>query len=129
MMLFPASSLKSKPKSCTPGRDKRPRARIPTGAPRLVESSSDRAARVAAETWGTLLDTVRRSASARFALLQGWSGRDQIACPWERITGCDVSCRCGGTGTVLVEFLRTHYAKLAVEIATLVRPTSVRSCQ
>ena len=124
MTLFPVSILK--PKSRQPGSDKRPRARIPTGVPRLVESSNARASRAVAETFAALLDAVRRSAAARRALLEGRPGRDRVACSWERITGCDVSCRCGGAGTVTVEFLRTHYERLAAEIATFARPTLAR---
>ena len=124
MTLFPASILKQKVRP--PCRDKRPRSRIPTGAPRLVESSSDRASRSETEAFAALLAAVRRSASARLALLAGRPGRDQVACSWERITGCDVTCRCGGAGTVTVEFLRTHYEHLAVEIATISRPALAR---
>ena len=132
MTLFPASILKQKARP--PGRDKRVRSRIPTGVPRLVESSSDREARAAIETWAALLDAVRRSSSSRLMLLERRPGRDRIACPWEQLTGCDVTCRCGGAGTVTVEFLRTHYEHLAVEIATIARPALVllvvagRSC-
>ena len=127
MTLFPASSLK--PKSRPPARDKRPRVLIPTGAPRLVESASTRASRAGTESFAALIAAVRRSSEARLMLLEGRPGRpgrDRIACPWERLTGCDVTCRCGGAGTVTVEFLRTHYEHLAVEIATFARPTSMR---
>ena len=124
MTLFSVSSLK--PKFRPPGRDKRPRARIPTGVPHLVESSNARASRAVTETFAALLAAVRRSASARLVLLEGRSGRDRVACSWERITSCDVTCRCGGAGTVTVKFLRKHYEHLAVEIATFVRPALAR---
>ena len=117
MTLFSVSSLK--PKSSRPVRDKRPRSLIPTGAPRLVESSNDRAVRATTETWEAFLEMIRRSASARLALLEGWVDRDWIACPWERITGCSVTCRCSGTKTVTVEFLRKHYECLSAEIVKL----------
>ena len=121
MTLFPSSSMK--PKSRPPVRDKRPRARIATGAPRLVESSHDRAARSEIETFAGLLAAVRRSTSARLLLLEGRPSRDRLACPWERITGCGVMCRCGGAGTVTVEFLRKHYEQLAPTLVTLVQPS------
>ncbi len=124
MTLFPTTVLKPKPK--LPTRDKRPQLCIPTGAPRLVESPTDRSARAPAEAWGALLDVVRRSSAARLALLSGRAGNDRISCPWERLAACAVSCRCGGAGTVTVEFLRGHYANLAAEIATFARPTPVR---
>ena len=124
MTLFPTSSMK--PKSRPPAGDKRPRARIATGAPRLVESSSDRAARSEIETFAGLLAAVRRSTSARLLLLEGRQNRDRIACPWERITGCGITCRCGGAGTVTVEFLRRHYEQLAPAIVALVQPSFAR---
>ena len=122
MTLFPATAPKPKSKV----RDERSRRRIPTGAPRLVESSTDRVARSAIEAWGALFAEVRRSSSARLALLKGRASGDRLACPWERITGCDVTCRCRGVGTVTVSFLRGHYEHLAVEIAIASSPASVQ---
>jgi hypothetical protein len=116
--LFPATI--TKPKS--PRRDKRPRHRIPTGAPRLVESSTDRASRASSEAWASLIEAVRRSASARLGLLEGRPDGDRITCPWEHLTGCDVSCRCRGAGTVTAKFLRDHYDRLALEIVRIASP-------
>lgn len=118
MMLFPATI--TKPKS--PRRAKGPRLRIPTGAPRLVESSTDRAARASSEAWTSLIEAVRRSASARLELLGGRPDGDRITCPWEPLTGCDVSCRCRGAGTVTAKFLRDHYDRLALEIVRIASP-------
>lgn len=121
MTLFPASSTK---RSWPSIRDKRPRTRIPTGAPRLVESSGDRAARAEITSWAALLDAVSRSASARLELLKGRESTDRVPCGWQRLTGCDVSCRCRGAGTVTVRFLRAHYERLVLEIKMLVSPRS-----
>jgi len=120
MTLFSTTALKSKPKLPSP--DGRPRHRLPTGAPRLVESSNDRAARTSAEAWESLLDAVRRSATARLELFKNRSASDRVACPWERLTGCAVACRCRAAGTVTVGFLSEHYGRLASEIAMLVTP-------
>ncbi len=92
---------------------------IPTGAPRLVESSSDRLAREDAATWDALVETVGRASSARLELLSGRDGGDRVACPWSRVVTCDNACRCRGLGVVTVDFLRDHYTHLAVEIAKL----------
>lgn len=121
MTMFPTSCPKPKPKARLIARDRAER-RVPTGAPRLVESSSDRAERASAEAWQLLLDAVRRSSTARLTLLSGRPASDQVACPWERITSCDASCRCSGTGAVTVDFLRRHYATLADEIEKVTRP-------
>ena len=126
MTLFPATVPKPKLKSKAALRDKSPRRRIPTGAPRLVESSTDRAARSSAEAWGALLDAVRRSSLARLELLKGRASGDRVSCPWVQLTGCDAACRCRGAGTVTVEFLRGHYEHLAVEIAMLASPASAQ---
>jgi len=91
-----------------------------------MESSNARLGRASVEVWQLLLDAVRRSSSARLTLLSGRSGADRVACPWERVTGCAVTCRCGGAGTVTVGFLRKHYESLADDIARLVRPASAR---
>lgn len=122
MTLFP-NNLKALVSAAQPtGTGKRLRTTIPTGAPRLVESPSDRASRAPTETWAALLDVVRRSAAARLVLLERRSDQDRIGCPWKRITGCDNTCRCGGLGMVTVALLRTHYELLAIDIATLARP-------
>ena len=116
MTLFPMRC--PKPKSRPTARDRAER-RLPTGAPRLVESSRGRFGRASTEAWQALLDAIRQSTTARLALLSGRSGSDQLSCPWERVTGCDISCRCSGSGAVAVKFLRKHYASLADEIALL----------
>ncbi len=125
MMLFSASLLK-KPKSRSPGRGRRSRLRIPTGTPRIVESSSARIERTSRLAWETLIDEISRSASARLALLKGRQGSDRVACPWERLTPCDGDCRCGGGRTVTVAFLRAHYTHLAIEVALFARPSSLQ---
>ena len=125
MTLFSTLKSKSKPSLAPP--DGRPRRRLPTGAPRLVESSIDRAARASVEAWESLLDAVRRSATGRLELYKNRSLSERVMCPWERLTGCDLTCRCRGAGTVTVEFLSGHYERLAAEIATLVSPASGRS--
>lgn len=126
MSLFTVSDLK--PKTRPPGRDRR-RRRIPTGAPRLMESSGERIERLSTETWSALLDAIRCSSAARLDLLSGRAGCDRVPCPWERLMFCGVSCRCGGAGTVTVEFLRKHYAGLAAEIVQITRPVPVRRSQ
>lgn len=124
MTLFPTSC--PKPKSRPTPRDRAERC-IPTGAPRLVESSTDRSARSSTESWQSLLDVVRRSSTARLTLLSGGrSVSDRVSCPWERLTNCYASCRCGGAGTVTVGFLRRHYATLADDIAQIARPATSR---
>lgn len=124
MTLFPTSHAKSKSKLRPAPRD--PAAlRIPTGEPRLVESSGDRAARLEIETFAELLTAVRRSTSARLLLLEGRPNRDRLGCPWKRITGCETTCRCCGAGTVTVEFLRKHYEQLVPAIMTLVQSSFV----
>lgn len=97
--------------------DRRPRRRIPTGAPRLVESSRDRRNRTAAESWESLLDSVRRCSEGRLTLLSGRNANEQLACSWQRLTGCTIDCRCGGTKLVTVGFLRNHYKLLPSAIA------------
>jgi len=124
--LFPTTGSKPKPKLAP--RDRAERC-IPTGAPRLVESSTDLLARSSTDAWHALLDVIRRSSTARLALLSGRSVIDRVSCPWVRITGCDVSCRCGGVGTVTIGFLRKHYESLADKLAALARPASVRRRQ
>ena len=123
MTLFPTTVAKpkSRSKSRPTPRDRADR-RLPSGTPRVVESSNDRSARASVETWQAMVDAVRRSASARLMLLDGRSGSERVPCSWEQITGCDVSCRCRGAGTVTVEFLRRHYEHLAVEIAMIASP-------
>jgi len=125
MTLFPSSDLKSK--HPPQGRDRQHRLRIPTGMPRLVESSSARRELADVIAWEALIDAIRRSSTARLELLKGWSGSDRTACPWERLTGCDVGCRCRGMRTVTVDFLRTHYTRLATEIALIAHPSPQRS--
>ncbi len=123
MMLFPSTPRKTSSKLSP---DKRPRRRLPTGTPRLVESSSDRAARASVEAWEATLDAIRRSATARLELFKNRPLSERIPCPWERLTGCAITCRCRGAGTVTIEFLSDHYARLATEIAVLVSPLSAQ---
>ena len=99
--------------------DRRPRRRIPTGAPRLVESSRARRDRAVAESWASLLDIVRRCSEGRLTLLSGRAATEQMGCPWHLLTGCVPDCRCGGTKLVTVRFLRDHYKLLPNAIATL----------
>ena len=106
--------------------DNRLRRRIPTGAPRLVESSRDRRDRTAAESWESLLDCVRRCSEGRLTLLSGRSATEQMACSWQRLTGCVSDCRCGGTKLVTVGFLRNHYKLLPSAIAALAIPSRAR---
>jgi hypothetical protein len=121
--LFTANDLKSKSKKArAPGRDRRRRRSIPTGEPRLVESSRDRDGRIAALAWEALIDAIRESAVARLELLRGRQGSDRLVCPWERFMVCDVGCRCRGSRTVTVAFLRAHYMRLASEIALFGHP-------
>jgi hypothetical protein len=100
--------------------DDRPRAQIPTGLPRLVESSRSRRSHASEDAWAELLAVVRKSALARLDLLSGRSPLDLVACPWQRLTDCSVDCRCGGTGEVKVGFLENHYAKLTERLAAFV---------
>jgi len=132
MTLFTVNDLK--PKSLVEGqgpkrrvdRDRRARRRIPTGAPRLVESASDRLERASIETWQALIDSIHRSALARLELLKGRSDSERVPCPWERLPGCSAGCRCRAAGTVTVDFLRDHYTRLAAEIALSARPVPIR---
>jgi len=133
MTLFTASDLKPKslvegqgPKSRRVDRDRRVRLRIPTGAPRLVESATARLERAPIETWQALIDSIHRSALARLELLKGREGDDRVPCPWERLMGCSITCRCRAAGTVTVDFLRDHYTLLAAEIALCARPAPMR---
>jgi hypothetical protein len=121
VMMFPSTPRKTASK---PSPDKRPRRRLPTGAPRLVESPSDRAARASVEAWEATLDVIRCSAAARLELFKNRSLSERVTCPWERLTGCAITCRCRGAGTVTIEFLTEHYGRLAAEIASLVSPSS-----
>jgi len=118
--LFSQSDLTLKLRS--PGRDRRRRRRIPTGAPRVVESSADRAARLGTESWASLLDVLSRASAVRLDLLKGRDGGTLIDCPWARVVACDETCRCGGVGMVTIDLLRDHYASLATEIARAARP-------
>jgi len=115
--LFSSRDLKSRRRS--PGPDRRDRRRIPTGDLRLVESSTDRRARARVESWTEFVDAIRRSTAARLELLKGREGGDLIPCPWDRLGTCDGTCRCGGSGTVTVDFLLDHYARLATEIMAI----------
>jgi hypothetical protein len=120
-MLFPESPVKSKPRSSTRVRK---RLRIPTGKPRLVESSAVCQERASAIAWKRLIDAISHAATARLALLKGRTGKELISCPWEPFTGCCVDCRCRGKRMVTVDFLRAHYGRLAIEIALLALPSS-----
>ncbi len=127
MTLFSTSDLKTKPGAAA--RDRRRRRRIPTGEPRLVESSRVRVQQDAAAAWEALLNAIRKSAEVRLSLLRGRSGSDRLACPWERFNRCAVGCRCHGTRRVSVALLREHYTHLASEIemfACPVRPVRQR---
>lgn len=123
MQLFSKADLKQ-PKQAV-RRDRR-RRRIPTGAPRLMESSAERTDRLTAEAWNQLLETIDRSAQARIELFKHREDQDLLGCPWARLTPCSAACRCEGHGKVTIAFLRKHYAHLAVEIARLVMPTSTK---
>lgn len=103
--------------------DRAPRRRIPTGSPRLVESSRQRRDRTTAESWELLLDLVRRCSEGRLTLLSGRTATEQMACPWQRFTGCMPDCRCGGTKLVTVSFLRNHYKLLPSTIAAFANPS------
>jgi hypothetical protein len=112
-----------KPKRKKKLRDHQDARRIPTGAPRLVESSTERLGRANANAWKEMIDAIRRSCEARVELLKGRSGGDVMPCPWERFGSCDQGCRCAGTRTITVGRLRKHYAKLTIEILLFVTPS------
>lgn len=77
-----------------------------------------------ASSWETLLAVIREAALGRLDLLRGRTASDPIACPWERITACDDSCRCGGARWVYVSFLREHYTHLTEKVELLGRKSS-----
>jgi hypothetical protein len=79
--------------------------------------------RSAESAWNKLIDAIKCAAISRLALLKGRTGKERTSCPWEKFTGCCVDCRCRGERTVTVDFLRTHYTRLAIEIALLVLPS------
>ena len=120
-MLF--SSWEISAKKTRPIDKDRRRVILPTGAPRLVESSTSRQVRADVEAWIALLEAVRRSAQARLMLLDGRDGKDLIACPWGRLLPCAEGCRCVGRKLVTVAFLREHYMHLVTEVVRLVRPS------
>jgi hypothetical protein len=111
--LFSQTELKAKPRAV---RHDRRRRRVPTGAPRIVESSSDRVVRLDAEAWAALVEMIRRSAEVRLDLLRSRDDNELVDCPWSVVVTCDDGCRCGGLGKVLVAFLRNHYARLPSQI-------------
>ncbi|HSX22336.1 MAG TPA: hypothetical protein VLE97_06125 [Gaiellaceae bacterium] len=119
MSLFPASTTKRTAKVA----DRAAPVRIPTGAPRLVESASARRGRSRQVAWDDLLAAVRRSSLARLELYRGRSPSDRVPCPWERLTACGGDCRCGGAGTVMVAFLCRHYENLVVNIVLAAGPS------
>jgi hypothetical protein len=118
-MLFPVSTLKSKLISSTSPCGSR--FRIFTGAPRFVESSTVCQEQTSEIAWEKLIEAISRAAIARLALLKGRAGKELAPCPWEKFTGCCRDCRCNGQREVTVDFLRMHYARLAIEIARLGR--------
>jgi hypothetical protein len=118
--LFPTSAQKPKGRAL---RDREVPIQIPTGSPRLVESSSARRARARQDAWSELIAAVRRSSDARLELLRGRAGSDFVPCPWERLTSCRASCRCCGEKLVTVDFLRRHYTDLSAQIALVARPS------
>ena len=120
-MLFPVSTVKSKPRSSLRARK---RLRIPTGKPRIVESSVVCQEQASVIAWKRLIDAISSAATARLALLKGRAGKERTPCPWEPFTGCCVDCRCRGERMVTVDFLRAHYGRLAIEIALLALPSS-----
>jgi hypothetical protein len=91
--------------------------RIPTGAARLVESSTDRRVRMRSEAWKAFALGIAQSARIRIELLSARDIKDVIGCPWSRIYAgsCPASCRCGGSGQVAVGFLVAHYKALVKE--------------
>lgn len=120
MTLFPTTTPKRQlPQPAARDRSTR---RLPTGTPRLVESSSWIRRQAEARAWQALLAQVRQSSAARLAIFGGRSDAERIACTWERLTGCTASCRCGGTKTVTVGFLRAHYTNLADDLARFACP-------
>lgn len=120
--LFPIRESKKR----VPVRERRITRCIPTGAPRLMESSVERQVRANAEAWTALVDVLRRSTTARLELLKAHAGRDRISCPWGRLVICDGGCRCGGAAMVTVTFLREHYEHLVAEVVKIATPTSAR---
>lgn len=123
MTLFSSSELRT---STVATAAERARLRITTGPPRLGESSAARRARIAAEAWAALVDVIRRKAQARLVLLEHRNDHDHLPCPWAQFAPCDGDCRCRGRATVSVRFLRAHYARLAIEIVRLARPSDMR---
>lgn len=119
------SKVELKPTKHGIGR-KRRRRRIPTGAPRLMESSAERTDRLLSEAWMQQLAAIDRSSQARLELLKQHEGSDLIGCPWARLTPCDGTCRCQGLGKVKIALLRDHYAHLVVEIVRLVTPRALK---
>jgi hypothetical protein len=102
--------------------ERRARRRIPTGAPILLESRTERAVRMDAESWSALIDGIRRSCEARVELYKTIEDDAQLPCPWARIVTCDSACKCGGAKKMTVRALRRHYAGLVFEILKAVRP-------
>jgi hypothetical protein len=119
--LFTVTDQKKR-KGRPPGPDRRAPRIIPTGKPRLMESSTARLDRADSDAWNAFLGTIERSAMARLDLLRNREDGDRLPCCWQRLTRCDGDCRCRGTGAVTVAFLRGHYTHLATEIALFVRP-------
>lgn len=94
---------------------------IPTGPSRLVESSEERRARQRAEMWEDFLEALRQASVNRLELLLPRRGDDLVSCPWGRLVSCDDACRCGGSGTVTIDFLRDHYEHLVTAVVSCVQ--------
>ncbi len=123
MTLFPTVAPKAKARLAPRDRGDR---QIPTGSPRVVASSADRASLASTDAWAALIDAVRRSSAARLTLLSGRPGGDRVSCPWQQITGCGSDCRCGGAATVAVTFLRGHYESLVDAVVHAASPVPRR---
>lgn len=103
-----------------------PKIRIPTGKPRLVDSSTARYARRGEEAWKLMIEIVERSAEANLDLISTLEVNDELACPWNTFTSCSADCRCNGRGAVSVGFLRDHLKYIVERIVDLTKPETKR---
>ena len=124
MTLFSPSDLV--PRRQVPSHEPPRQRSIQTGPPRLAEAPSRYFERANDASWRRLVEAVRQASSTRLELLKGRHGSDRLPCPWARLVNCDSRCRCGGVGTMTIERLRKHYARLPAEITKIARPAPVR---
>lgn len=97
------------------------RVQIPTGFPRLFDSTKERGRFAAAQVRADFFRAVLHSTLNRLELIEDALDYESLPCPRAALVTCSPICRCGGAGTLSAGAIRANYIQIVAEMRTILR--------